>query len=114
MLIGFVSDERYVALSDVSLEFVNAHGQSWETHSRASGSVHLDLPSGEYLVSLQKPGFGGKRVRMTLPRKQPHQFRLLADGLLGYAWPKCVRSGESSEFRVHSVEPYKQNGRAHV
>src|SRR5262249_38321854 len=24
-----------------------------------------------------------------------------------YAWPKCVRSGESAEFRVHSVEPYK-------
>ena len=28
------------------------------------------------------------------------------NGLLGYAWPRCVRSGEVSEFRVHSVEPY--------
>ena len=67
MLIGFVSDERYVALPDVSLEFVNASGQSWETRSRASGSVHLDLPDGEYLVTLQRAGFGGKRVRVTLP-----------------------------------------------
>ncbi|MCK9994429.1 MAG: hypothetical protein Dbin4_02949, partial [Alphaproteobacteria bacterium] len=30
-----------------------------------------------------------------------------SDTLYGYAWPKCVRSGESSEFRVTSVEPYK-------
>ena len=79
MLIGFVSDERYVALSEVSLEFVNQQGQSWETHSRASGSVHLDLPCGEYLVALQRAGFGGKRVRVTLPTQQPHHFRLLSD-----------------------------------
>ena len=38
--------------------------------------------------------------------RPPYQFRLLSDGLLGYAWPKWVRSGERSEFRVHSVEPY--------
>ena len=30
-----------------------------------------------------------------------------ADGLLGYMWPKWVRSGERSEFRVHSVEQYQ-------
>ncbi len=40
------------------------------------------------------------------PDRPPYQFRLLADGLLGYAWPKWVKSGELSEFRVHSVEPY--------
>ncbi len=106
MPIGYVSDERYVALPDVNLEFVNFRGESWETRSRATGSVHLDLPSGEYIVTLQKPGFGGKRVKLTLPTSQPHQFRLLSDGLLGYAWPKCVQSGEDSEFRVHSVEPF--------
>jgi hypothetical protein len=37
----------------------------------------------------------------------PHQFRLLTDGLLGYAWPKWAQSGERSEFRVHSHEAYK-------
>ncbi|MCI0703369.1 MAG: carboxypeptidase regulatory-like domain-containing protein, partial [Planctomycetia bacterium] len=48
-----------------------------------------------------------KFSRVTLPANSPHHFRLLSDGLLGYAWPKWVRSGEKSEFRVHSVEPYK-------
>lgn len=107
MLIGYVSDERYVALPDVLLEFLNVAGESWETRSRATGAVHGQLPAGEYRVVLQKPGFGAKFSRITLPTEQPHQFRLLSDGLMGYTWPKWVRSGEKSEFRVHSVEPYK-------
>lgn len=106
MLIGYVSDERYAALPDVRLEFIKGE-ESWETHSRASGAVHLDLPPGEYEVVLHKPGFGGKRVRLTPRTGLPYHFRLLSDGLLGYAWPKCVRAGEKAEFRVHSVEPYK-------
>jgi N,N-dimethylformamidase len=106
MLLGYVSDEKYVALPDVLLEFVNSDGASWEARSRASGSVHADLPPGDYLVTLHKPGFGGKRVRLSLPQPAPYQFRLLSDGLLGYAWPRCVRSGERSEFRVHAVEQY--------
>ncbi len=101
MLIGYVSDEKYVALPDVTLEFVDASGRSWEARSRASGSVHAELPPGKYCVTLHKPGFGGKRCSLTLPLTKPHQFRLLADGLLGYVWPKCVRSGEEGEFRVH-------------
>src|SRR5436305_9052676 len=107
MLIGYVSDERYVALPDALLELTDSRGQSWEARSRASGSVHADLPPGDYLATLQKPGFGSKRVRVSVPGLHPHQFRLLSDGLLGYAWPKCVRSGEQSEFRVHAVEQYK-------
>ena len=106
MLIGYVSDETYSALPDVLLEFT--HGdESWEARSRASGAVYAELPPGEYEVTLHKPGFGAKRVRMTPRPARPHHFRLLSDGLLGYAWPKCVRAGESAEFRVHSVEPYK-------
>src|ERR1700712_4831920 len=107
MLIGYVSDERYVALPDVAVEFTDAAGGSWETRSRASGSVHLELPPGEYRVVLQKAGFGAKFSRVTLPVATPQHFRLLTDGLMGYAWPKWVRSGEASEFRVHSVEAYK-------
>src|SRR5262245_30143889 len=107
MLIGYVSDERYSALPDVRLEFLDGRGESWEARSRAGGSVHLDLPPGEYRVVLQKPGYGAKFSRVTLPAAAPHQFRLLSDGLLGYACPKWVRTGEESEFRVHSVEPYK-------
>jgi hypothetical protein len=107
MLLGYVSDEKYVALPDVLLEFTDGRGGSWEARSRATGSVHADLPAGDYLVTLHKPGFGGKRVHLRLPAAQPYHFRLLADGLLGYAWPKYVRSGEQSEFRVHAVEQYR-------
>src|SRR5947207_5795668 len=106
MLIGYVSDERYVGLADVLLEFTTRSGDSIEARSRASGSVHAELPPGDCQVTLSKPGYGSKRVRMRPLPDQPYHFRLLADGLLGHAWPRCVRSGEAAEFRVHSVEPY--------
>ena len=107
MLIGYVSDEKYSALPDVLLEFSNDVGQSWECRSRASGAVHLELPKGTYRVVLQKQGYGAKISHLSLPINTPHNFRMLSDSLVGYAWPKQVCSGESSEFRVHSVEPYK-------
>ena len=51
---------------------------------------------------------GQERARArSRPGQPPYQFRLLSDGLLGYAWPKWVKAGEKSEFRVHSVEPYQ-------
>src|SRR5436190_23827467 len=106
MLVGYVSDERFAALPDVLVEFTDARGASWEAQSRASGSVHCDCPPGEYDVTLAKPGYGAKRVRVNVRPGAVYQFRLLADGLLGYAWPKCVRAGETAEFRVHAVEPY--------
>jgi len=106
MLIGYVSDERYVALPDVMLEFVR-DGKSFDVRSRASGSVHADLEPGDYDVTLQKPGFGGKRTKCTVRPGGVHHFRMLSDCLLGYAWPKWIRAGDKSEFRVHSVEAYK-------
>jgi len=106
MLLGYVSDERYVALPDALLEFLDAAGGSWEARSRATGAVHADLPPGEYRVVLQKPGYGAKSSVLTVPPAAPHHFRLLTDGLLGYVWPKWVRAGEPGEVRVHSVEPY--------
>lgn len=115
MLIGYVSDERYVALSDVQLEFervppdsgpLDAGSDSIELRSRASGSVYGELPDGDYQVTLAKEGFGSKKIRLRLPTAEPHQFRLLRDGLLGYAWPKWVRSGEEAEFRVHSASAF--------
>jgi N,N-dimethylformamidase len=106
MLVAYVSDEHYLALPDVLLEFEGDAG-SFEARSRASGSVHVELPAGTYKVTLQQPGFGAKSVRVELaPYRTPHHFRLLSDGLLGYAWPKWLQSGEKSEFRVHSVDPY--------
>lgn len=106
MLVGYVSDERYVALPDVLLEFIAPRG-SVEARSRATGAVYADLEPGEYEVVLAKAGFGAKRVRMTVAPERPYQFRLLSDCLLGYVWPKCVRSGDKAEFRVHAVESYK-------
>ncbi|MCL6504011.1 MAG: hypothetical protein K6T86_15110 [Pirellulales bacterium] len=106
MLIGYTSDERYSALPDVLVEFCGKHG-SVEARSRASGAVYAELPAGEYEVVLYKPGYGSKRTRITLPGAEPYHFRLLADQLLGYVWPKWVRGGEEGEFRVHSVEPYR-------
>jgi hypothetical protein len=107
MLIGYVSDERYVALCDVVLEFA-ADGQPVTVvRSTPSGAVYADLPPGPYQVTMQKPGYGAKRVTITATPEHPHHFRLLADRLLGYMWPKWVRSGERSEFRVHSTSPYR-------
>ena len=106
MLVGYVSNERYVALPDVLLEFVR-EGRSIEARSRASGAVHADLPPGGYEVTLYKERYGAKRVAVTVRPGEVYQFRLLSDGLLGYMWPKCVKCGEEAEFRVHSVEPYK-------
>ena len=54
MLIGYVSDERYVAQADVILEFIHPSGASYEASSRASGAVYADLPAGTYKVVLQK------------------------------------------------------------
>jgi len=106
MLIGYVSDERYVALADVLFEFFDEKRRI-TARSTASGAVEADLSPGTYRVTFCRPGFGAKRVELVLPVREPRQFRLLSDGLLGYAWPKWVKSGEKSEFRVHCSEAYK-------
>ncbi len=106
MLIGYVSDERYVALPDVLLEFQNEAG-SIETRSRATGAVYADIAPGSYWVTLWRLGYGSKTVSMTVAQGKPYHFRLLSDCLLGYVWPKVVRAGEKSEFRVHATEAYK-------
>ncbi|HKI34053.1 MAG TPA: N,N-dimethylformamidase beta subunit family domain-containing protein [Gemmataceae bacterium] len=106
MLVGYVSDESYAALADVALEFRASGTAPVVVRSAPSGAVWADLPPGDCEVCLGKPGFGSKRVRATLGRDPVH-FRLLSDRLLGYAWPKWCRGGDSVQFRVHSVEPYK-------
>ncbi len=80
-LIGFVSDERYVALADVSIEFqaIDDSGhlhleKSWIATSRASGSVFCDLPPGRYRAIFQKPGFGSKFSTIEVPCKVRTSF----------------------------------------
>lgn len=106
MHIGYVSDDRYLALAGVEVELLGPSG-SVAACSRASGSIQADIEPGRYEVILAKDGYGSKRVTVDLDGKRPHHFRLLKDDLLGYAWPKWVRGGEQSEFRVHSDAAYK-------
>ena len=107
MLIGYVSDERYVALSDALLEFQRDGQMVCVVRSSPRGGVYAEIEPGEYVVTLVKDGFGSKSVRMTVDPQRPYQFRLLSDCILGYVWPRAVKAGERSEFRVHSPEPYR-------
>jgi len=107
LLVGYVSDERYVALADVLVEF-EQNGQSVAVvRSTPRGAVLAEVEPGPYRITLVRPGFGSKSVNMRVEPGKPYQFRLLSDRLLGYVWPKWVKSGEKSEFRVHSVEPFR-------
>ncbi|MBQ16620.1 MAG: N,N-dimethylformamidase [Planctomycetaceae bacterium] len=106
MLVGYVSSERYVAIPDVLLEFRRS-GAVVTVRSTISGAVYADIEPGEYEVVLGREGFGSKIVTMAAADDTPYHFRLLSDCLLGYMWPRCVRSGDTSEFRVHAVEEYE-------
>ena len=57
MLVGYVSDERYVALPDVAVEFVT-EDQVSTARSTASGAIHADLAPGPYRVTLAARGYG--------------------------------------------------------
>lgn len=105
MLVGYVSNERYVALGDVLFEFRGSDGVV-TARSTISGAVYADIEPGEYEVVLGRDGYGSKIVRTQVSKDHPHQFRLLSDCLLGYMSPRCVKAGQRSEFRVHSVEQY--------
>ena len=120
MLIGYVSDENYVALADVVVDFELDGRYITTVSSTARGAIYANLESGTYRVTLQKPGYGSKRTTALVDLTPytppytpspsppcPNGVRLLSDRLLGYMWPKWVKSGERAEFRVHSVEPYR-------
>jgi hypothetical protein len=106
MLVGYVSDEQYVALSDVAI-VLRQGNEIVASRSLADGTVLAEVQPGTYRVTLSKAGFGAKHVDIALPTAVPHQFRLLSDRLLGYVWPKWSTSGSEAEFRIHSTEAYK-------
>src|SRR5215467_7359476 len=97
MLVGYVSDERYVALPDALLEFQRGGESVAVARSTARGAIYAEIEPGSYRVTLAKAGFGSKSVEVEARPDRPHQFRLLSDTLLGYAWPKWVQSGEPAE-----------------
>ncbi len=107
MLVGYVSDERYVALADALVEFEREGEMVAVVRSTPRGEVFAEIAPGQYRATLVKPGFGSKSVYLEVAAGSPYQFRLLSDNLYGYAWPKWSRAGERTEFRVHSVESYR-------
>ena len=88
MLVGYVSDEYFTAISDVSVEFASGKAIV-QARSSASGAVVADLDPGTYKVTLTKPGFSAKRTsltvraRVTEEHEEVHQFRLLSTALAG-------------------------------
>ena len=107
MLIGYVSDENYVALAGVALEFENEDG-SVEAHSRITGAIHADLKPGPYHVSLGLAGYGAKRIQMSVEEGcDRYHFRLLSDRMRGFMWPKWVPAGQASEYCIHSTDAFR-------
>jgi hypothetical protein len=106
-VVGYVSDERYLAVPGVYLEIGGADGRRYAVTSTATGAVCVDLPDGTYDVALNLPGYGAKRSALTVPSAKPHHFRLLKDQLLGYVWPMYTTAGGAGEFRCHSAVAYK-------
>src|SRR2546423_603897 len=84
VLVGYVSDERYVALHDVAVEFEDARDGRCVAVVRSTprGAVYADVEPGDYRVTLAKDGFGPKSVGVRVAGGEPYQFRLLSDRLL--------------------------------
>ena len=100
MLIGYVSDERYIALHDTQFE-IASETLHVETRSRATGEIFADIPPSPYNVTCQKNGYGPKQgqirqrgLRAAVFRSsrthQPHSQRYPS-----YR-PHCRPSGDSS------------------
>ncbi|REJ88947.1 MAG: carboxypeptidase regulatory-like domain-containing protein [Planctomycetota bacterium] len=106
MLVGYVSDENYVALAGVDVEF-EAGGRSIAAQSRSTGAIYADLEPGTYRVTLSAAGYTGKHVEVNVGDDAPVQFRLLSDRMYGFMWPKVVRGGGSAEYCVHSPEAFR-------
>ena len=108
MLVGWVSDERSLALAGVHVELEQDGRLVAQVRSTASGRVVADVPDGEYRIGLAREGFGSKWVSARLgPDEPPLSLRLLSDAPLGFVWPRWVRAGEQAELRFHAVEPYR-------
>ena len=59
MLIGYVSDDRYVAIPSVKLLFENAE-RHLATESLADGSVRVDIEPGQWRITINHPGYGSE------------------------------------------------------
>jgi hypothetical protein len=107
MLVGYVSDEDFVAVAGALLELQAPDGTAHQAVSSASGAVRLDLAPGDYRAVVACPGYGTKLTRVRIDGGPPAQIRLVRSRLLGYVWPKAVRAGDRYELRVSSPQPYR-------
>jgi N,N-dimethylformamidase beta subunit-like, C-terminal len=103
-VLGWVSDERDVAVAGADVELVSGAGR-FTTRSTATGAVLVDAPPATYRVAISAAGHGAKWTTATVGG-EPVRFRLLADGLTGYVWPKWAPAGSAAEVRVHATAPY--------
>ena len=103
MLLGYVSDEMYVAIAGALVE-LRQGDVSIEARSRASGAIHAEVGPGAWEVILSHPGHTRKTVQVEFTEK-PHQFRLMSDRLLGYMWPKWIEAGGRGQIRLHATRP---------
>ena len=78
-VLAYVSDEMYVAIADVTAEFVSRDGAVTVLRSSPRGASYGELAPGSYRVTLSRQGFGAKIVDVNLGA-DPHQFRLLSPG----------------------------------
>jgi hypothetical protein len=107
VLIGYVSDERFLAVPDALLTF-DGGGRSWNLRSGADGSVRGDLPAGRYAVTIARDGYGSKRTAIDVGAgAPPAQLRLLSEAPLGFVWPKWTLAGQAASVHVHSPHPYR-------
>ena len=106
MLVGYVSDESFVALAgvDVELEYGEVTVPACST---ATGAIRVEIEPGQYRVVLSKSGYTSKRTEVSIEIGQPLQFRLKSDRMCGFMWPNQVRSGQSSEYCVHSTRQFR-------
>ena len=105
-IIGYVSDEMFIAISDAQVEFRSLTSEEiFIFRSAPSGAIYGELPRGDYQVILAHPNFGSKLTSYSeIENSQPMQFRLMSKKLTGYIWPKWSRSGEKAEIRFSSHE----------
>jgi N,N-dimethylformamidase len=107
LLIGYLSDERYLAIADALVEFERDGESVAIVRSSPRGAIRAALTPGHYRATFAKDGFGPKCSEVDVVNGAVHSFRLLSNKLRGYVWPKWVRSGERGEFRVHAMEAYR-------
>ena len=107
MLIGYVSDEYFVAVSNVSIEATcSTCSELYVTHSSASGAIELPITQGFYTFALSAEGFSPKRSSHEVLVAKTINFRLLSKTLYGYVSPRWSAAGTQAKVLVSSKTPY--------